>query len=296
MADPQSLLPPIIYAEASVRSLGGTSLFQARTPISRHTVDRYYTDSRHLDRATQQLRSAGFDILERGRISITIAAEPKVYERTFGTPIIRRERPVLKELGQSTTATFLDSPNTNLFGLIDVSHHPVSEVIEGIALNEPIYYFESARPPVTSYWHLKVPDGVAKELRADRIHKMGITGKGVKVAMVDSGWYRHPFFQHRGYRASVVLDASARDRDRDERGHGTGESANLFAVAPDVELVMVKTQLINAIGALKTAISLRPQIISCSWGNNQTHPYLCDCRLFKAKISAYITLLLGDND
>ena len=52
----------------------------------------------------------------------------------------------------------------------------------------------------TSYWHLDVPADVSLGCNADRAHRAGITGRGIRVAMVDSGWQPHPFFTDRGYR------------------------------------------------------------------------------------------------
>ena len=70
-----------------------------------------------------------------------------------------------------------------------------------------------------------------------------------------------------------MLGPGTADPARDEIGHGTGESANIFAVAPDVELLPVKamlsgsrTVLVNATGAFNAAVGLDPDIITNSWG------------------------------
>jgi subtilisin family serine protease len=85
--------------------------------------------------------------------------------------------------------------------------------------------------------------------------------------MVDTGWYRHPYFIERGYRANpTVLSPGATNPDHDESGHGTGESANIFAIAPDVEFTMVKMSPVNSTADFNAAVSLGPNIISCSWG------------------------------
>lgn len=87
--------------------------------------------------------------------------------------------------------------------------------------------------------------------------------------MVDSGWYRHPYFTGRGYRVSpVILGPGAASPDHDESGHGTGESANLLAVAPDVQFTMVKMNFVDSAGAFNAAVALNPHIISCSWGGD----------------------------
>jgi len=127
----------------------------------------------------------------------------------------------------------------------------------------------SAFPPPKAYWHLDVPADVSLGMRADRAHRRRYTGKGIDVVMVDSGWYRHPFFTQRGYRArNVLLGPSASNPTHDESGHGTGESANVFAVAPDVNFRMVKINFVNSVGAFNAAVGLNPDIISCSWGSS----------------------------
>ena len=125
-------------------------------------------------------------------------------------------------------------------------------------------------PPLKDYWHLDVPAGVSLACNADKAHRTGITGKGVKVAMVDSGWYKYSFFVGRGYNAApVVLGPAAANPLKDESGHGTGESANIFAVAPDVQLLPVKINFVNSTGAFNAAVGLNPDIITCSWGSDK---------------------------
>ena len=116
---------------------------------------------------------------------------------------------------------------------------------------------------------MDVPAEVAVGMNADRAHGPNFTGRGIKVVMVDSGWYRHPFFTIRGYRSNAtVLGPATANPDHDEHGHGTGESANVFAVAPDVDFRMVKINFVNSVGAFNTAVGLQPHIISCSWGSS----------------------------
>lgn len=272
-------LPPIIYAEAAVRSMSGDSLFKTSEIITSKNVERFYSEPQLVNATVEKLRAEGFKVLSQGPISITIAAPPEVYERVFQTNIIRQEIPIIKGGVYSTKATFLDTTNTKMPGLIDAAESSLNNVIEGVAINEPVYYTASAIPPKPNYWHLNVPDDISQGINAHRVHRQGITGHGVKVVMVDSGWYRHPFFEANGYQGKVVLDGGAVNPESDEHGHGTGESANLFAIAPNVELTMVKAKLnksalINSVGALKKAVSLNPDIISCSWGEVQRDPPL----------------------
>ena len=102
--------------------------------------------------------------------------------------------------------------------------------------------------PTKKYWHLDGPAGISLACNADRAHRAQITGRSVTVAMVDSGWFRHPIFTERGYRSDIAIPGpGAYNPQADESGHGTGESANIFAVAPDIRLKPVKMNVVNTV-------------------------------------------------
>lgn len=267
-------LPGIVYAQASTRSVGGTSLFEAGEFARAETANNFTSDPELVLNAAARLRSVGFEVLQLSPVSINIAGPASLYEQVFGTKLTTDERPVLKEAGREDTATFVDSPDTELPGLIDTSGSHLEDVLEGVALEEPRYLHQNPFPPIVNYWHLDVPGDVSLGTNADRAHRAAITGKGVKVVMCDTGWFRHPYFVGRGYRSSpVVLGPATINPANDEVGHGTAESANAFAVAPDIDFTMVKMNFVNTIGAFNAAVALSPHIISCSWGSsNQFGP------------------------
>ncbi len=263
--DTVRLLPRVLYAQASPRSIGGRSLFEA-SAVSSDEVGNYTSDDALYQRAVSELKNAGFDVLQPGACTINIVATPERFESVFGTKLITQERPVVKERAREDTATFIDSTDTDVPGLIGAKGK-WADVLEGVAIEEPYYFMQNAFSPNTAYWHLRVPGDVSLGMNADKAHRDGITGKGVKVVMTDSGWFRHPFFTQRGYRSSpVVLGPGAANPNADPNGHGTGESANVFAVAPDVDFTMVKMNFANVTGAFNAAIGLNPAIISNSWG------------------------------
>lgn len=266
-------VPEIVYAEAVVRpTKKEISLFKIPGFVTSKTIPDFLSESQLVNSAVQALQKEGFKVEFAGETSLTISAPPKTYEQVFKTSVIAQERPAIKEFGLETTATFLESPDTEMPGLIDVSKSVLADLLSGVAINEPMYYFANPFPPTKSYWHLDVPSDVSLGMNADKAHRFGFTGKGVKVVMVDSGWYRHPFFIQRGYRAhNVVLGPATSNPTHDEHGHGTGESANIFAVAPDVNFTMVKMNFVNSIGAFNAAVALKPHIISCSWGSDKQY-------------------------
>jgi subtilisin family serine protease len=284
-------VPKRIYAQASPHSQGGTSMFESQELITSSSAANFLSDPELVNRAALRLQDAGFEVLQISALTINIAGSPETYKKAFETTIVADERSVLKELGERSTATFLDSSDTGLSGLINTVGTRFEDVLEGVAIEEPRYFMApSMFAPLKSYWHLRVPGDISLGCNADRAHRGGITGRGIKIAMVDSGHYSHPFFAGRGYRVSpVVLGPAAANPAKDESGHGTGESANIFAVAPDIQLMPVKINFVNSIGAFNAAVALAPDIITCSWGSsNQNGPLSAADQALAAAISVAV--------
>jgi subtilisin family serine protease len=220
--------------------------------------------------ARQRLEAAGFEVLQVTAYSINFAGPPDAFERAFKIDLVEKE---VRVPNLSEPMTFLDAKqptSQQVAGLLSTLATPFVDSIEGVALEVPrVYFAASPTPPQVGYWHLDVPDDVALHCNARVLQQFGVTGLGVRVAMVDSGWFRHPFFVAQGYNvAPVVLGPGATDPDADESGHGTGESANILAIAPECQLLPVKMNFVNTIGAFNAAVELRPDIITCSWGSH----------------------------
>ena len=282
----QPVLPSKIYTEAVVRSITGASLLRHSQPVTSENVTQFYAEPEQVELAIKRLKAAGFEILEVGFATISIAGQPELYERSFQTTLEAIERPVITEMGEIGTTILIDSVDNKPFGEIDTSKTIWDDVLDGIAINEPVYYsrptIPTSEPPEKTAKYLNVPDDVAQGLNANLVHQNGITGKGVRVAMIDSGWYPHPFFRENNYKVNVVLAPGATDPEEDISGHGTGESANVFAIAPEAELIMIKFGVVvedkianvDSVAAFKRAIEQRPDIISCSWGSDQRNRQL----------------------
>jgi subtilisin family serine protease len=279
-------LPDQIYAQASPKSIGGKSLFASEQQIESSNVAGFFSDDNLVSDATARLQQAGFEILQITPVTINFSGSPDVFEKAFQTKIVEKEmsRP------NGPTTTYLDSPKTEILGHISTSGTSFENVIEGIALEVPrIYLSASPIPPSVDYPHLDVPADVASGCNATALHELGITGLGVKVAMVDSGWYRHPYFVAQNYNiAAVVLGPAASAPDHDESGHGTGESANILAIAPECELHPVKMNFVNSVGAFNAAVALNPDIITCSWGSHSPFELSAADLVLSASVAAAV--------
>lgn len=267
-------MPARIFALASPRSIGGVSMFDAIGSINAKTVANFQSEQRLIDEAVNRLWGAGFEVLQVTALTINIAGSQETYEKAFGAKLVIESREVIKSGAVVDMAEFIECPDTSMPGFIATTGTPFEDVLEGVAIEEPRYFMAASMfPPAAPYWHLDVPADVSLGIHADKVHRSGITGSGIRVSMVDSGQYAHPFFAGRGYRvAPVVLGPGAANPARDEVGHGTGESANIFSVAPDVELLPVKINFTNSVGAFNAAVALNPHIITCSWGSDKRGP------------------------
>jgi hypothetical protein len=96
--------------------------------------------------------------------------------------------------------------------------------------------------------------------------------------MPDSGWYRHPYFTANGYHIKTpIIAVPDTDPSKDPVGHGTAQSANIFAVAPAATLQPIRsTDRAGNFSGLLTAFvkakELKPQIITNSWCGDSEYP------------------------
>jgi len=226
----------------------------------------------------------GFSLIAESRLGIAVAGPRGAFEELTGGTVVARERLLHAESGRERYVTHLDITGPGQPASWGVAMPgSVSSGIEGVLIERPRIptgVFPSPIPPLVSKFHLRVPDDVALGLGASPAHRDGHTGDGVVVAMVDTGQYSHPFFAAHRYNVrpaiSVVPGANPA---KDPVGHGTGESANIFAVAPGATLQPIRAsnnqgKLVGAIGGFLAAKAAQPapRVLTNSWGGDGPFP------------------------
>lgn len=229
-----------------------------------------------LDRAVTQLRELGFRITGRSPSTLSLRGKPDLFEKTFGTQLAFRRQPA-DGLNPSRVVAEV-AP-----GLATVIPPALREAIAVVAIQSPPRYLATypapvvmAKAPTVSGYYLDVLKGLRKQLSVTAVHAKGCTGRGIRVAMIDSGFaHSHAFFVANQFRSKVVLaDPGSTSSDKtDPIGHGTGESANLFSVAPGIKFTGIKLTSdispdddASLAEGFQAALALRPlpHIISCS--------------------------------
>jgi len=282
--DSNDELPDIIFGYVSVKSQGGQSCFAIeRLPKS---TEPFHGKSEDHKSAERTLTKIGFQITAASRLGMAVAGPASAWEELTGAKLMAKERLVVADSATQRYVTHIDivgtkQPKTLGCGIPKSVHTGV----EAVVLERPrstTAVFPSPTPPSPSGFYLRVPDDVSTALNAGAAHAQGFRGQNVTVAMVDTGQFSHPYFTAHSYRVlPPVTMVPGTSRAKDPIGHGTGESANIFAVAPDCQLQPIrasnnKGDLVAAIGGFLKAKSLHPQILTNSWGGEADPSGLSD--------------------
>jgi hypothetical protein len=299
--DSPAPVPSQLQGYLSINSIGGGSVLDA-TSLPEAT-DQYHGTKKDADQAKKAAEAAGLSVIAESRLGLAVVGPPAAYEELTGGKVVTREVLLYAEAGTRRYVTHVDITGKNQPSALGCGR-PNSGLagIEAVILERPrapqasAAWIAPARPktpqgggiwpspipPNVPGFYLRVPQDVALGLGAPQAQKLGLRGQGVRVAMVDTGFYLHPFFPAHHYQvAAPITVVPGVDQGRDPVGHGTGESANMFASAPDAKLQPIRASndagdLVAAVAGFMKAKSLsgdqRPHIISNSWGGDMQFP------------------------
>ena len=216
----------------------GTGPTKVPARLSSYSILHFEPQPGEMETAIEALRKRGFVVTGKGRMTVSVRGTRALFEQVFGTQLTTIH--LSRALSYSSHAVYYPAegapwnPDPELASLIDDAYIQWPHIY----LADPL---ASQRPPDVGYFHLDVLDGVPARLNVPPIHRERNQGEGIRVAMIDTGFdHAHPWFTRNNFTSSVVLAASATNRDTDPGSHGTGESANVFAVAPKVTFIGVK--------------------------------------------------------
>jgi hypothetical protein len=190
-------IPTTVLAYLSVR--GMNSVFDDGGIKNLNlSAQAYHASKSDRDTTRVDLERDGFSIIAESALGFSVSARPEAFENLTGATLVAKERLVRAEGGKRLYRTHLDIIGNGQSKTLGVgSAKSTSLKVDGIVLEKPRIYhaiFPSPVPPSVEKYHLTVPDQVAMLLNAIPAHRQGQMGEGVKIAMPDSGFYRHPFF------------------------------------------------------------------------------------------------------
>jgi subtilisin family serine protease len=264
------------------------------TPLTAPAIKSLAPSGVAVDKALHELTRRGFKICGRGHYAATARIARAKYEELFGTKLevwrVGEGAPYRPRAFYFPPKQAAWNPDAQIMSVIDDAYiqWPHIYMARKAGVKRPRRRKKTGRPapvitaPDPGYYHLNAPLDLRRLLNVDQVHRKGITGKGVRIAMIDSGFgHDHPFFTSQGFKSTVVLAPGATNRATDRNGHGTGESANIFSVAPNVDFIGVKVDDDNdpnggasVLDGFIEAMKHGPKVISVSLGydlrDNQT--------------------------
>src|ERR1700722_12406838 len=290
--DSPSPRPARIYGYLSVNSRGGVSVLDAQSLPERS--EGFHGTTQDIDTALRVSEEHGLVVIAQSPLGIAVAGAPESYERLTGGEVVTKEILVYAEAATRRYVTHVDivgrdqpkqigsgriaSANTGIEAVIlERPRSPQSVAVPAVLSAPPLQsggIWPSPIPPSVSGFYLRVPQDVALGLGAPAANQRGFRGQGGTVAMGDTGHYLHSYFPAHQYTVKVPISVvSGASPKGDPVGHGTGESANIFAAAPSVQLQPVRAaddagNLVAAMAGFMKAKAPKPAIFKNLWGGD----------------------------
>jgi len=272
--------PELVFGYVSPRSQGGVAITEAEVTAA-DSVEPFFSTGDAASAAQRQAQESGLIVTAESRLGFTVAGPPEAYAEFTGGSVVAWERLQRTEMGRSRYVTHLDIVGPDQPPDLGVGRARGGDAVEAVILERPRSphaVFPSPLPPNVTKFHLTLPGDVSGLLGAGPTQRDGASGAGATVAMVDTGQYAHPYFALHGYQVQpAVAVVPGTNPAKDPVGHGTGESANIFAVAPAATLRPYrasdnKGNLTAAITGFLRAKADHPNVLTNSWGGDLDYP------------------------
>lgn len=260
----------------AVASESGEPIQQQRGTLTLDNYRAFAPRADAQDQAAARAKELGLTVVRRGRFGITVSGPADLIRDVCGTDLVVQALPrsgglrATRSFAVEHTAPrpedlFLTPPSSlTLAARVDAS-------IDHFVFTPPPVYFEpSPAVPMVDYHNVTAVD-IGRILNVPQ----GVDGSGIRIGVVDTGFYGHPYYRSNNLDYRAVSTPSSPQADVDDHGHGTAITYNIFATAPGAEVLGFK-QSNPAQDAMEDAADAGAQIITCSWGYNyeQVFPIL----------------------
>lgn len=258
-----------------LKTRSGVRLQDLRGMLPGTPLDEVRPSASVADKAAARLEKLGFKILRVGRFGITVGGPAATVQEALKVSLCIFSKP-RRELTRSVEAfasSMLPPKASELYvapmNSIAIRAQGMDAIDDFVFIPPAIFFEPAAQPPNLSFHHLQ-----ADQIRSLLNVSVG-QGDGIKIALVDTGFFRHPFYSAHNLRYNPVSTKASPDPENDQHGHGTAIAYNVFATAPNCELLGFKTTGSDS-AAIEDAADSGADIISCSWGwdHEQSFPVL----------------------
>jgi hypothetical protein len=256
-----------VRATVAVKTLSGEPIQHQRGLLTRENFERFRPRPDAMDAAAERLRKLGLTVLRKGRFGISVSGPARLVRDICKTDLVVQARPrrPSERATQDFAASFAAPLPSDLYVAPRESltlDSTVSEATDHFVFTPPPLYFAppAADAPTVPFHHVD-----ERAIRNVLNVPSGASGAGVRVAVIDTGFYKHPYYAKRKLDLVPTSTPSAPTPAVDDHGHGTAITFNVFAVAPRSQ-VLGFAQTMPPQDALEAASDAGAHVISCSWG------------------------------
>lgn len=186
----------------------GLSVHKDIRKLSLSTIDDFRPKPDYVDQVVNILTQAGFKIVARTAVGVSFSGPKKLFESEFKVKIRRKEIGLKEKDRFYRKVAFYESSKEFM------TNTKLEKLAESVHLSSPAVFFHSANPPVPNppYYFLNVLNDIPALLNVAVLHAAGITGAGVRLSMVDSGFVTRNTETHVSKDANyVTVDHPVRD-------------------------------------------------------------------------------------
>ncbi len=256
--------PAFAHAYVALRPAPGKSR-PGRLNVA--NVRDYHAREDLVEEVARALEQEGFVVTGKSPLGVAVAAPPEIVGKTFATRLVAKPyQPVARRV-QAGAGPSRRAPEPVTFTHFHAETamavpSRLADLVDHVRPAPRVRYFALPDAPDLTYHHLDVPEDVARLMDASAAHDRGVTGAGIRLAVIDTGFHPHEWYRTHGFKVTLV----GRNHPEDDTvGHGTGIMTCAMAVAPGAEFYGVKLDD-DAAAAFQRARTVNPHVISCSWG------------------------------
>jgi hypothetical protein len=236
--------------------------FLARLTLT--TLGEYLAPPQVREQVRDQLRTRGFEVFDHPSPVVSARGSVELFESVFDARLAKRLRRFTTARSESRKTAIVRRPGSR-----PPSPEPISGALH-IAVMAPPVFVAPSIPPITPF-NLHLPGDIGQLTGAAATHRLATpareraTGAGVGVAVIDTGFAPHPYYEEHGYRVTRLAAPDTTFPEEDDEPHGTCILASLFACAPDADGYGIKVGA-NAVLAFDLAMTLTNlKVLSLSW-------------------------------
>ncbi len=187
-----------VMASVTLKSRGGLSIYSHFEKLCPRRIDEFRPKATDVDQVVNLFTQAGFTVEAQTEMGLSISGPQDLFESEFQTTISRKELAVEKRGRMEHKINYFAAVEDSLIS------PRVSSLVETVRMAIPGVPFHNVNPPNPAYYHLNVVNEVPAILNVNNLHANGITGAGVRISMVDSGFITRVTEEHPSDTATQV--------------------------------------------------------------------------------------------